>query len=1051
MNNLPTGTVTFLFTDIEGSTRIAQEHPADWERLRERCNTLIRTAIESFDGYVFQVVGDEFCAAFHTVPNALKAAVQAQQNLQSEKWQPVPVKVRMGINTGMAQLQDPSDARSDYIGYATLARVSRVMSAGHGGQLLLSSASAELIRGELPPDIILRDMGTQRLKGLLNTEHLWQVEAPNLARDFPPLRTLSTIPNNLPAQLTSFIGREKEISAVKEELVSHRLVTLVGPGGTGKTRLSLQVAAEALGEYPQGIWFIELAALSDPELVPQAILSAMSVSEQKGKSALETLADYLRDKALLILLDNCEHLIEACAQTVQVILNAAPNVKVLASSRETLGLSGEVSWRVPSLTLPNPKQLPELDQLIQYESVRLFIDRVLLISPRFAINKENAPAITQICFRLDGIPLAIELAAARVKSMSVEQIMSRLDDRFRLLTGGSRTALPRQQTLRALIDWSYDLLTDAEKLLLRRLAVFTNGWTLELAEQICADEKLHASDLLDTLAHLVDRSLAAVEEERGRMRYRILETVRQYAREKLLESGEGAELRNRHRDAFLELVENAAPELQKDTAKEWIRSLDAEQENIRSALWWSLENKCASQAMRMCNALDYYWDFRQFMIEAANFCTETLSLVERDESLINTAGYALLLAEKNIYSTSGKLKLMTDPATLESARKSAEIFARLKFPPKSVRAYWYLSVLYERMNELELAEQVMQTSVNGSRAAGNEEDLAWSLFVLGFIYWRKGDKQQSEALETEARDIFLKIGHRQNALQLTDNLAYKAGLLGNLRAEQAILQKSLRVYQDLEHDPAAANTLGTLANVSYLLGDYDLAEKYYDEMEVYAKKSGDPVRANIDILQSRGEFAFVMGDLENALRYYESVMDLLQENQMGEYFASDMQLYGYILLHAGRMEEARRYLENSILHMEKMGRESNTGRSWYGMGELERFTGNLPAANKHYQRALFVNRTTQDFIIYPRYFDGFAKVALIQGDLPRSARWFGLADAMRKKFGMVLFPVDRSDYDKHIDLLKQKMTADEFQSAWAEGAQMDLQEAIALALQGFKP
>jgi tetratricopeptide (TPR) repeat protein len=411
----------------------------------------------------------------------------------------------------------------------------------------------------------------------------------------------------------------------------------------------------------------------------------------------------------------------------------------------------------------------------------------------------------------------------------------------------------------------------------------------------------------------------------------------------------------------------------------------------------------------------------------------------------------LLLAEKNIYSTSGKLKLMTDPVTLETARKAVEIFMMLNFPPKSFRAFWFLSVLYERMNELELAEQVMQTAINGSRAAGNEENVAWCLFTLGFIHWRKGDKQKSDAQETESRDIFLKLGYRQMALQLTDNLAYKAGLLGDLKAWQAVLQKSLRVYQDLGHDPAAANTLETLANVSYLLGDYDLAGKYYNEMEVYVRKSGDPVRANIDILHSKGEFAFVMGDLENALRYYQSVMELIQQNQMDEFSGSAMQLYGLILLRSGRMEDARRNLENSILQMEKAGRESYTGRSWYGLGEQERLAGNLPAAHQHYQRALFTNRTTHDFVIYPRYFDGFAKTALLQGDLLQSARWFGLADAVRNKFGMAMYPVDRPDYEKHIHLLKSQMPADQFQSAWAEGQRMELQDAVAQALEGYQP
>jgi len=424
MSDLPTGTVTFLFTDIEGSTKLAQDYPDQWESLRERHHSILQSAMESYDGYVFQIIGDAFCVAFHTTSDGLNAALEAQRKLQNEDRGDIPIKVRMGLHTGSAELQT-----TDYRGYLTMAKVQRVMSVAFGGQVLLSNISAELIHNELPKGITLRDMKEHRLKGLPDPELLWQMVAPDLQQDFPPLQSLKEIPNNLPVQLTNFIGREKEVEQIKKLLEKNRLVTLTGSGGTGKTRLSLQAAAELLDHFDHGVWFVELAPLTDPDLIPQTILSTIGVNEQQGWTPIEVLKEYLHEKESLIVLDNCEHLIEASAKLANTLLNAAPSLKILASSREALGVKGELSYPVPSLSLPDPKHLPVIEQLSQYEAVRLFIDRASLVSPHFDVNKKNAPALAQICYRLDGIPLAIELAAARVKMMSVEQISARLDDR----------------------------------------------------------------------------------------------------------------------------------------------------------------------------------------------------------------------------------------------------------------------------------------------------------------------------------------------------------------------------------------------------------------------------------------------------------------------------------------------------------------------------------------------------------------------------------------------------------------------------------------------
>src|SRR5215216_99787 len=494
-NQFPSGTVTFLFTDIEGSTRLAQEHPKEMPELLARHNAILNGSIETHHGFVFRIVGDSFSAAFATASDALSAALEAQRTLQTESWSPAPVKVRMGIHTGSAQWKDdPQGQNASYEGYRTLALTQRIMSVGHGCQILLSQTTRDLVKDRLPEETELRDMGERYLKDIVQSEHLYQVVAHALLSEFPPLTTLETSNHNLPAQLTSFIGREQEIAEAQKLFSSTRILTFIGPGGTGKTRLSLQVAAEQISEFKDGVWLIELAQLADSDYILSTIASTFHLRELQGVPLIDTLTDYLRGKQLLLVLDNCEHLIETCAQLADHFLQACPKLKIIASSREALGIGGETVYRVPSLSLPQDRKDPRDGQelthdLMGYQATRLFAERALKANPQFALTNDNAPYVAQICQRLDGIPLAIELAAARVKLFTPQQIAQRLNDRFKLLTGGSRTALPRQQTLRALIDWSYHTLNETEQRALRWLAVLTGGWTFEAAESILGESE----------------------------------------------------------------------------------------------------------------------------------------------------------------------------------------------------------------------------------------------------------------------------------------------------------------------------------------------------------------------------------------------------------------------------------------------------------------------------------------------------------------------------------------------------------------------------------
>jgi class 3 adenylate cyclase len=470
-----------VFTDIEGSAKLWEDKPEAMRTALARHDSLLRSRL-SKGGEVFKTVGDSFCAAFSSPSEAVQAALESQQELGKLDWGELgTVRVRIGLHTGEAEARD-----NDYFGPA-LNRISRLVSIGHGGQILLSQATYELVRDALA-GLDVRFLGEHRLRDLERPEGVYQLLADGLAADFPALRSLSELPNNLPLQVTSFVGREKELAEVEKLIRKNRLVTFTGSGGTGKTRLSLQACADLLPDFEDGVWLVELAPLTEPDLVPQTVAAALRVREEPGRSLVDTLVAHLRDRHLLLILDNCEHLLDSSARLVDAIGRNSPKVHVVATSREPLAIQGEQVYRVPSLSTPDPKKKESAESLNQYEAVRLFIDRALLAQPSFEITNENGSAVAQICHRLDGIPLALELAAARVRAMPVETIASRLDDRFRLLTGGSRTALPRQQTLRATIDWSYGLLDEKEKTLLRRLSVFAGGWTLEAAEKVCSDD-----------------------------------------------------------------------------------------------------------------------------------------------------------------------------------------------------------------------------------------------------------------------------------------------------------------------------------------------------------------------------------------------------------------------------------------------------------------------------------------------------------------------------------------------------------------------------------
>ncbi len=581
---LPTGTVTFLFTDIESSTQ-------HWERDRvamrdavRRHDDLVRRAIVAGDGHVFKTIGDEFCAAFARPEDAVAAAAAAQRVLSTEEFEALGgLAVRMAIHTGTADERD-----GDYFGPA-VNRVARILSVGHGGQILVSGVTADLTIAQLPHNATLRDLGQHRLRDLERPEQIYQLTLRDLRSEFPALRSLDYLPNNLPAQLTPLIGRDEQVDEITTLLGTYRVVTIVGSGGIGKTRASLQVSANLLDSFAAGVWFAELAPVSEPDLVPTAVATAMGLT-LTGDDHLKALPAAIGDTHVLLVLDNCEHLVDTVAQVVAAIARRCPHAKILASSRQPLGIDGEAPYRMPPLSLPPAIENLRVDEALKYGAIELFCERARIADRRFALTDVNVAAVADICRRLDGIPLAIELAAARTTMLSPVQLLARLDERFRLLTGTSRSALPRQQTLRAMIDWSYELLTERERLLFDRLGIFVGSCTLDAATLVCSAPGLDELDIFDVLAALIDKSMVITEADDVGRRYRMLDSMRAYAADRLAKRGERAILAQRHLSYYCSLAVSARKAYDDSRRETDLGPIIEELDNLRAAVEWSLED-----------------------------------------------------------------------------------------------------------------------------------------------------------------------------------------------------------------------------------------------------------------------------------------------------------------------------------------------------------------------------------------------------------------------------------------------------------------------------
>jgi predicted ATPase/class 3 adenylate cyclase len=801
------GTVTFLFTDIEGSTRLLQALGDRYATVLSDHHALLREAFDAAGGRQVDASGD---GLFYTFPSAragLSAAIAGQRALAGQTWPDgVTVRDRMGLHTG-----EPVSGEVGYVGI-DVHRGARISAAGHGGQILLSQTARDLMGGDLPADVRLVDLGAHRLKDLPAPERLFQVVAEGLPQDFPALRSIDARPNNLPRQLTSFVGRQDEIAKVKQMLATAPLVTLTGPGGVGKTRLSIEVGADLLEGFDGGAWFVELASLSDPAFVLQAIASVLGVVEEPGRPLLGTLVEHLRGHRTLILLDNCEQVIGACAEIADALLRACPMVRILATSREALGIQGEALFPVPSLSLPSADQR-SAEELSQFDSVRLFVERAIAASPAFRVTPANGAAIGQICRRLDGVPLAIELAAARVRALTPDQIAARLDDRFRLLTGSSRISVPRHQTLRATIDWSFELLSDDERAVLRRLSVFAPSCSLEAAEAVCAGEDVAEADVLDLLSRLVDKSLLVSEEAETEGRYRLLETIRQYARDRLLESGEATEALRRHRDWYLALAEQAAPEFFRGVdSGDWLDRLELEHDNLRAALQWSEDEPGeAISGLRLAAAFWRFWEIRGYLLEGRSWLERMLAATAADNSVLRA----------NALTGAGILAYMQGdfPGASTLHEQSLALHRRLGDPNAIAYAANNLANVAVLRGDYAQARELYELGMRIAREMGDDRGVAFGLMNMAEVVAQEGDDDGARRHFEQSIATFRRFGDRWAEAFALDNFGLVTCRQRQFDAARELHEQALGISRELGDQRGIARALTHLADVSAERGE----------------------------------------------------------------------------------------------------------------------------------------------------------------------------------------------------------------------------------------
>jgi len=1029
MNNPTGGNITFLFTDIEGSTKLSQEFPESLQSALDKHHAIMHNAIESNNGYVFEIVGDAFCCAFEKAEDAVKAAVDAQLGLANEKWEDAVIKIRIGIHTGPAEWNGKR-----YMGYITLARSARVMSCGYGEQIIISGSTYELCKEKFDAvkekNISFRDMGERRMKDVIQPIRIYQIISPGLREDFPPLKTLDARPNNLPVQLTSFIGRDLEMKQIKDLLKNTRLLSLIGSGGSGKTRLAMHAGAEMIDDFTNGVFIAELASVSDPSFILQTLAVSLGVKEEQGISLKDTLTAYLKNMELLIILDNCEHLISECANLTELLLSKCSGLKILTTSREALNCMGEQTFRIPSLSHPDTSTENSPEKLSQYESVRLFIERAMSVNPNFRVNNENAPALAEICSRLDGIPLTIELAAARTNVLPLEKIHERLDDRFKLLSGGRRTALPRQQTLKAMIDWSYDLLPQSEKKLWHRISVFNGGWNLEPAEEICSSEEIANEDILDLLNQLADKSIIIYDHEKNR--YRILESIRQYGREKLKSENETDEVKTGHLSYFMKLAETAEPELNIGEVQVWLNRLEEEHGNIQSAIDWSVSGGDKENGARLAGALGQFWHTRGHYFVGSR-------LIEK------------FLADKEGINLSSLSKLIRIAGMLSSCQGDYEK-AGIYFEEclKLYRQTDDKKSISNVMNELGMvvyyggnfdeAEKILKESLALSIETGNKHDESTVLSCLGQIARNRGNYEEAQKFLEESLSLSRKIGDKLRIVDSLNGLGIIIRNRGDYKLAQKYLEEGLEIAREIGDKLGITNSLISLGNAEIIRREYEKAYNYFEESYRIASETGNK-RGAANSLNFLGRTSIDLGYYDKARKYINESLELYVKIGYNLGAALSLRNLGRLEKCQGNYETATEHLNDSLKKFRDLGYKPGIAGNLLIIGSIYLINGNFEESQICYQESLNISRELgeQDGIISSLI--GFACILSSGKNIPAAVQILGSIESAIRSAEKSLDNSDNELRDTIIKKLHENISDEEYSGYFEEGMRMTLEEA----------
>jgi predicted ATPase/class 3 adenylate cyclase len=847
--NLPRGTVTFLFTDIENSTRLMQEMGDRYPAAQTAHHEMLRAAFQSNQGHELRTEGDSFFCVFASAIDACQAAATAQRSLASYTWENrQALRVRMGLHTGEAPL-----VGNEYIGL-DVHQAARVAGAAHGGQVVISDTTRGLVEGNLKPGLRLRDLGTHRLKDLAQPERLYQLVIEGLQETFPALRTLDATQNNLPTQMTSFVGRGAEVAEGRRLMQNTRLLTLTGPGGIGKTRLSLQIATESAQQFPAGVYFVPLSAVRDPELIASAVAQVLGVPVSGSRTPIESVVEHLHDKTILLVLDNFEQLLPAGAPAATQLLQAGPGVKLLVSSRSVLHVYGEQEFAVEPLGLPDRKAHPGLDALRQYEAVKLFIERAVAVKPDFTATNENAPAIAGICERVDGLPLAIELAAARVKLFSPQALLTRLETSLSALGSGARDLPGRQQTLRGAIDWSYEMLDENQKRLLSRFSVFARGASVEQAELVCGPAGEIGGDVLSGLDDLADHSLLRRQPDYAEPRLLMLQTIREYSGERLEQSGESREIRNRHADAYCALASAAAPNLFGEDQKKWLDRLELDDDNMRAALDWCVEQHDAERVHGLAASLWRFWQMRGHLHEGRARLTAILAMPESGRhpdsraSALEAAGGIVywqgdMPAAQAFYDECLALRRAGD-----DRRELANAYYNASFPSAV------------NVSDLPKSEALLEQALPIYRELADEAGISGCQWAIGnLLYFRKSYDNAITALD-EAIELFRKSGNRFGLGWALHTRSLCALRTGDVARARDYVREALELFSEAGDISGIALLLDDAGEVVIATGNRSVGIQLASAAATHQATSGAGLGSVLNLEEGRSRHEYVSGE-----------------------------------------------------------------------------------------------------------------------------------------------------------------------------------------------